>query len=233
MLYAVDTGRELTADGGDSIDMPKVDAYRFKQCEVVSEEEMFRRFKKEYFIIKHKAEEDSRRKQQHPFDTRYTGASGFPPTSEVQRKTYPPYPLHGYFIVPKLYGYFPFLDCDSKRQYDNCCVELNMNDVNYVAYQSREPDHYWIFCDKQGDFEETLKFIEGYPCDPRYAWVASYKKEFTIRALPKARFYPKRISEINNDMSDDFKYWLSCFEKHWTDGLIEKYKIIHDTMEAL
>ena len=237
MLYAVDSGRVLDGDITMLTDEQKLQAgYQFVKSDIVSEAEMFRRFKKEMFTEKHRVDILNKNNLDDGFGVTSRlspNGSSVVPSTPFGRKAYTGYPIRGYYLIPKLYNYFPFLDCDSTREFDDCCVELNMNDVPFVGYQSNKYGSCWIFCDRQGSFEKTLKFIEAYPCDPRYAWVAGYKKEFCVRATTKHNFTPKRITDIADDMTDDFKYWLSCFENHWSDGMIEKYRMIHDTMESL
>lgn len=95
------------------------------------------------------------------------------------------------FVIPKVYNYYPFLDCDTSEQYHNCCALLFRDNINFVSYKSSPAkDSYWIFCDNEGSFEDSLKFMQTYPADPRYAWVASYKHEFCVRAIPKSGLVP-------------------------------------------
>jgi len=224
MLYAVDSKEEVLTGDTSVLTDDQINSvtYQFKRCERVSEDEMFRRFKKEYFVEKFKTDQanDCDEVSFGSSDGFYNAGNASKNNTygnispKANRKKYTHYPQMGYYLIPKLYGYFPFLDCDSQKQYDETCVELNMNNVQYVAYKSNKYDHHWIFCDQQGSFDETLKFIEEYPCDPRYAWVASYKREFCVRATTKKNFTPKRITDIEDTMSDDFRYWLRCFQKH-------------------
>lgn len=133
------------------------------------------------------------------------------------------------YIIPKLYYYFPFLDCDSEDEYHYCCSELSNDNIQYQSYISslKENKHkYWIFCDLEFNFDECLKFLLKYPCDQKYTWVASYKKEFCVRALPKKGFIIKK-QENEYKFSSNFQHWIKDFDNYWENGeIINRIKMI-------
>ena len=144
-------------------------------------------------------------------------------------------PYRGMFIVPKLYGYFPFLDCDDHESYDEAVFELELHDIPYKSYTTNPTTGaHWIFCDQQDNFENTLKFIESYPSDHRYEWIAKYKEEFCVRAVPKYGNIPTFCDEhLVSNYTNDFKYWISEFDSYWKSGLIMNYLNIIKTVDII
>lgn len=147
--------------------------------------------------------------------------------------TFPPF--SGYYLIPKLFGYFPFLDCDTPDVYADAIVHLKLDDIPFKAYRSnRMRESYWIFCDRQGTFNDTLDFIEGYPGDHRYSWIARHKQEMCVRAVPKYGAIPSFDDDhMVNTYTDDFKYWVSRFDKYWKHGIIPTYLDTIGTLDSL
>jgi hypothetical protein len=135
------------------------------------------------------------------------------------------FPFSGAYIVPKMFGYFPFLDCDDLNSYTEAKFQLSADGIPYTAYRSSKYDeHHWIFCDRQCGINEAIDFIETYPCDHRYPWIARYKQELCIRAIPKKGYAPHHEeNHLEDEFSDDFAYWNSQFVKYWDSGLIPSY----------
>lgn len=205
--------------------------YKFTKVSLVTEEEMFSRFKKNFFIGE---SVKNIRGQAYPIGDPTKGANigaTYFPNSAPRRYLFP---TTGCYIIPKLFGYFPFLDCDDNKTYEDAKVHLNMNDIPYVAYESSYANKHWIFCDKQMPFDQTLAFIESYPHDHRYTWISQFKEEFVVRALPKNNRKPKFVEDnLVSNFTDDFKFWIQKFDKYWERNLILNFIMTLETMEKI
>jgi hypothetical protein len=149
-------------------------------------------------------------------------------------KQYSKFPYGGAYIIPKMFGYFPFLDCDDVNTYTEAKFQLSADNVPHSCYKSNKHNHYWIFCDKQCEINEAIDFIESYPCDHRYPWVARYKQELVVRAIPKADYCPRHTeNHLKEEFSDDFAYWNSQFVKYWSGGLIPSYIDMVNTLDSI
>ncbi len=143
-------------------------------------------------------------------------------------------PFSGAYIVPKMFGYFPFLDCDDLNTYTEAKFELSADGIPHSCYKSNKYNHYWIFCDKQCEINEAIDFIESYPCDHRYPWIARFKQELCVRAVPKGTYAPvHEENHLEESFTDDFTYWNSQFVKYWDSGLIPSYVDMLNTMDNI
>lgn len=221
------------------------DDYRLVTTKQVNESEMFRVFKKNKNILESKWRIDHRDLIEDDSDgiavtmrpliggsltvaskqgVRPNG-SIFKGDPHVQVQHRHLFPFKGSYIIPKMFGYFPFLDCDDENTYTEAKFQLATDNIPYTAYKSNlRGNHYWIFCDKQGELDETIDFIESYPCDHRYPWLARHKRELCVRAIPKENYTPVHDEDyLSDEFTDDFAYWNSQFVKYWDSGLIPNY----------
>ena len=196
------------------------ESYEFKEVEIISEEQAYQHYrtKKMQRLQMHR---ERLRTEANTIDTRYAGVTpnASPPPFKVG--------LVDIYIIPKLFNYFPFLDCDSQEEYEDCCSHLESDGVRFVSYQSSNRG-YWIFCDKAMDFDNTISFIKQYPADGRYSWIAEYKREFCVRAIPKKGIIPERIVADDSDLSREFKFWLECFDQYWATSKLIEYIMIDE-----
>lgn len=140
-------------------------------------------------------------------------------------------PLMDIYLIPKLYGYFPFLDCDTEDQFEECRIALEYDKIKYAAYHSSSNGYglngRWIFCDVEGTFEDTLAFIKKYPADGKYSWVAEHKNEFCVRAVPKFNHVPTQIQIDDSKFSRNFKFWIDDFNRYWTESELIQYIVFN------
>jgi hypothetical protein len=231
MIFAVndDSGDQLEII--EHINTPFKDSYGMKQTykfdkvKIVSEDEMYREFRHaiaakvskyhscnitmddDGVVVKRKGPDISSLKVNH-----FTGA----------------------YLVPKVYNYFPFLDCDSKDICDDVIFDLGVDNIPYIVYESSSDEHYWVFCDHAGIFDDTLSFIKQYTSDQRYAWIAEEKREFCVRAIPKNGYIPKQIdSHLDDEFTDEFKFFIKSFDDYWVNGKIIQYIDMISTSELI
>jgi hypothetical protein len=140
----------------------------------------------------------------------------------------------GSYMIPKVYNYFPFLDCDSEMIYDDVVFDLGVDNIPHVSYRSSDGDNYWIFCDRAGSFDDTLAVIKKYTSDHRYAWIAEKKEEFCVRAIPKHGYIPNTVdSYLTNEFTDEFIFFINSFNKYWCNGKIIQYLEMIRSAEAI
>jgi len=233
MIFATDSGEVVIVEG---VEKP----YNFFKSKEVSEQELFTLWKQEMFNYR------GRKDLIDPLMSRYnipkynsTQHSGLTTIKlgamcNVKCEAEKIFPFHGVYIVPKLYGYFPFLDCDTKEQQAECLFHLELDKIPHVIIESSKHSK-WIICDREGNFKDTLSFIKSYPADPRYSWIAEYKEEFVIRGAPKMNKPPVLVerNDMGKGFSKNFQFWLDDFEKYWKTGLIPSYVEIMSTLNAI
>lgn len=210
MIFGINTNERIEVKRYGANSEVLIDGYTFATCEQVDEDTLFNTFLK----VKFRTESLQRVITRDAI----AGRSNSSPYK---------YPYNGLFIIPKLYGYFPFLDCDDRDVCEEATYHLESNNVPYTCFKSStSKDSYWIICDKEDTFDNTLEFIKQYPADHRYAWVAEHKQEFCIRAVQK---YPDGVpAEVNtydgvNGFSGNYKFWINSFKEYWSSGLISSY----------
>lgn len=229
MIFAKNTDKMFDLPLEETRHAPdkKVGAYVFLQTVQLSEAQAYDHYRKTLVAISAKAHLDKlKRIGQAPVTTN-TLSGGLILKSSVSTANVSSLPDHAndadVFIIPKLYEYYPFLDCDNADMYNECVYLLEKDDVSWISYKSTPTKgSYWIFCDKPGSFDVTLDFIKNYPADPRYAWVAGYKKEFCVRALPRDNQTPVR-HESRGSFSKGFEFWISDFDDYWKNGTIMEH----------
>lgn len=252
MLFAInDLDNPIVIESNAS----KFDPYELTAVKPASEAEMFQFFRKQFQL----KESINAQKLSMEIDEAFAGVSNQyqniptgmanyvnkngvkytkPPTAptggaHMSRKY--SFPTSGCYIIPKLFGYFPFLDCDSLRSFNDAKVSLALDDIPYVAYKSsKSANKFWIFCDKQMPFYDALRFIESYPHDHRYSWVAGYKKELCVRAVAKYFQIPAFVEDhLVSSFTDDFTFWVKKFDEYWESNLILNYMTNLQTLEEL
>ena len=249
LIFAVDDG-VLKVDEGDSL-LGGVNQYKLVKTKQVTEEECFRVFRKNKNIVESKQRINNSNLLNVVDDVdpmfqtignltntlksnRHFGSHGSVSLkSEFEHTNL--FPFSGAYIVPKMFGYFPFLDCDDVNSYTEAKFQLSADNIPYSTYRSSRVDnHYWIFCDRQCSLDEAIDFIEMYPCDHRYPWLARYKRELCIRAIPKQGYAPHHDeNNLEDEFSDDFTYWNSQFVKYWDSGLIPSYMDMLKAVESI
>ena len=156
-----DVNNKIVVEGNPVID----NEYSFYGIKPVSEEELFQEFKRKWFHKHSKVRLDIARDmggmdryKNRPINV-HTGKQ-----SQIKIDI----PFTGSYIIPKLFNYFPFLDCDDEDTYENAKFNLALEGIPYKAYKSnKNNDSYWIFCDHQVPLEEAINFIASHPCDHR------------------------------------------------------------------
>jgi hypothetical protein len=107
--------------------------------------------------------------------------------------------------------------------YNETIALLDTDNISWVSYKSTpSKNSFWVFCDKFGTFDEVLSFIERYPADPRYAWVAGHKREFCIRGIPRLNQVPQKY-QTNGTLSGGLQFWISEFDEYWKGGKLIEY----------
>lgn len=248
MIFGINGEKlELTDTQKWAVNRGRGNHYEFIGVKQVSEAEMFRIFKKNKSIRESmdRIDRGSSINDTQAMDSIFAQAmlgtsSGHRPIQATKtpkkKETYHHrFPHSGAYIIPKMFGYFPFLDCDDLSSYTEAKFQLCADNIPYISYKSSEKtDHYWIICDKQGEINETIDFIETYPGDHRYPWIARYKQELCIRAIPKSGYVPHEDERyMDTEFSDDFAYWNSQFVKYWDKGLIPSYIDMINTVNAV
>lgn len=240
MLFAIDN-KEDRIHVDTEIGLRGVSkGYEFQGVRLATEDDMLKHYKKTLFI----QQSNYRMKcgGYAPDVDRITAkmqgvnqAGMSPRKRTVEMSSSPQPPTYGMYIVPKMFNYFPFMDCDDGATFEDCKFHLTLEDVPYVAYKSNpQTDSYWIFCDRQLPLFEAIDFIEQFPCDHRYAWMARHKKELCVRALPKYGAIPTfNEDHLVSSFTDDFKYWIAQFNDYWINGKISKYIELVDTANAI
>lgn len=232
MLFAID-GEVFKRSAPAYSDLGE---YTFKSVVPVSEDKMFKQFKKNKSLSESMYNlNDSREyryiRQNDPV-TMQMAVNRVPVNSER-----PPFkiPFKGVYIIPKMYEYFPFLDCDSAECFENVKFNLALDNIPYKSYKSNYlSDSYWILCDRQCPLDEAIEFIETYPADHRYSWIAKEKQELCIRAAPKGNWLPTLVDEhLDSEFTNDFKYFTVQFEDYWKHGKIIEYLEMIKTVESL
>lgn len=210
MLFCIDDkDKQLVVESDRSIRDPSgTSMYTFCGITHVDEAELFRVFKRNLF--KSRAFTD-------PVEDELT------------------FPFNGLFLVPKLFGYFPFLDCDTETMYADAIFHLRLDNIPFRTYRSNHlRKSYWIFCDWQESIDDVLDFVESYPGDHRYSWIARHKKEMCVRAVPKYNTVPSFEDDyLVNSYTEDFKYFIKKFDDYWEHGLIPTYVTNIATLDAL
>lgn len=229
MIFGIDDG---IVEHDVDLDGVTVNKYHLINTKQVDEAEMFRVFRKTKNIIESKYRIECKTSinfedyglSSAPSMSKNAGYK-IPKTAEYVLEHKHMFPFSGAYIIPKMFGYFPLLDCDDLNTYTEAKFQLIADGIPYISYKSSNAgDHYWIFCDRQCGLDEAIDFIETYPCDHRYPWIARYKRELCVRAIPKLNYIPHQDDDnLATEFSDDFTYWNAQFVKYWDNGLIPNY----------
>jgi hypothetical protein len=250
MLFAIDDKDNIIEVDVETARMGADRDYKFKGVTPATEDDMLKHYKKTMFINQsnHRLKADDCDGDVLTAKMQGVNQVGNPQVRttpsmtsryinvKAQMQSSPPQPpTYGMYIVPKMFNYFPFMDCDDEATFEDCKFHLTLDDIPYVAYKSNpQTDSYWIFCDRQLPLYEAIDFIEQYPCDHRYAWIARHKKELCVRALPKYGAIPTfNEDHLVNSFTDDFKYWIAQFNDYWINGKVSKYIELVDTANAI
>ena len=128
MLFAIDDPKQkfeipsrsynlLDPNGGSF----ENESYKFNGTKHATEEEMFAYFKKQLFIA-----ESISSLRIDTYRAKAAKANGSP-SRIVNDRQHHKFHHTGVYIVPKLFGYFPFLDCDNMATYEDAKFHLNMD----------------------------------------------------------------------------------------------------------
>lgn len=138
------------------------------------------------------------------------------------------------YVIPKVYDYFLFLDCDDKTQYDECTMQLQQDEIPYISYRSSpKKESFWIFCDRFGTVDDILSLMNMYPADPKYHWVAKHKREFCIRAIPKFGTNPEKHESFGTQFSKQFSFWISEFDDYWENSKLITFIKTRNVLENI